>query len=321
MFERMKHFEARSDWFRLLMLREPRGHPQACVNLVVPPSDSRAVAGFIIMEQQRLYPGMSGTNTIIVATVLLETGLVPMREPLTELVLEAPAGLVRVRAHCSAGRVLRVDFENVPSFCTHLDVPIEVPGFGRVAVSVAFGGMAYALAEASQLGLEIDAAQGRALQNAALAVAAAANEKFGFAHPENPGFARIEGAVLYRRSPEGRLRQTTVTIAGQMDRTPAGTGCSAQLAVLHARGEQRVGEEIAIEGMFANPFHCRIVRESQVAGLPAIVPEIGGRAWITAYSQYVLRHDDPFPEGFVVGDIWPIANAASPAATLAARTR
>lgn len=323
MFERMTAFERNSDWFRLLMLREPRGYPQCCVNLVVPPVDPRAAAGFIIMEQQRYYAAMSGTNTIAVATVLLETGMMPMTEPVTELVLEPPAGPVAVRAECSGGRVRRVDVVNVPAFCTALDVPLAVPGLGTIRVSVAFGGMTYAVVDAARLDFEVRAEEARAMQEACLAIVAAATEQIGFAHPDQPGLHAIEGAVLYRRSDRqgADLRQAPVTVSGQVGRTPAGTGCSATLAVLHARGEARVGDRLTIDGMFDNPFHCQIREGVQVGDQEAVVPVIGGQAFITSYSRYVLMEDDPFPEGFMVGDIWTMANPSSPAAALAAKSR
>jgi proline racemase len=323
MFERMKHFERESDWFRLLMLREPRGYPQCCVNLVVPPVDPRAAAGLIIMEQQRYYAAMSGTNVIAVATVLLETGLVPMSEPITDLLLEPPAGLVAIRAHCEDGRAKRVDFTNVPSFCTALDVPLAVPGFDTVTVSVAFGGMAYAVVDAEPLGFEIRPSEARALQEASLAICATASEHIGFVHPLNPEIRAIEGTVLYRRpeGPEGVMRQAPINISGQVGRTPAGTGCSATMAVLHARAEKRVGDTFAIAGMFDNRFHCEIRGETTVGDRTAIVPVVGGQAFITAYSRYVLMDDDPFPQGFMVGDIWSMANESSPAAALGTKAR
>ena len=323
MFEKMRNFERSSDWFRLFMLREPRGNPVSCVNLVVPPCDPRAQAGFIIMEQQRTYPAMSGTNTVAVATVLLETGVLPIVGPVTELILEPPAGLVRVRAHCSNGRVRRVDLVNVPSFCTALDVPVDVPGLGRLKVSIAFGGMVYAVVDARALGFDIRPGEGKAMRDAALAIAAKASKTIGFQHPLNADMHAIEGVALVRMPDHngGTIKQAPVTISGQIGRTPAGTACSATMAVLHARGERGVGDKVAIAGMFDNPFHCRIVEESQVGSIRAIVPEIGASAFITAYSRYVLQDDDPFPEGLMVGDLWAMADDSSPANSLASTAR
>jgi proline racemase len=323
MFEKMKWFETRADWFRKWMLREPRGYPQSCVNVVLPPTVSGADAGFVIMEQQQYYASMSGTNIIIVATVLLETGMLPITGPVTDLVLEPPAGPIAVRAHCEGGRVRLVEFRNVPSFVSAADVPIEVPGYGRLVVDVAYAGMAKVVVDAKQLGLAITPERGLQLKTAAMAIAAAASEQIGFRHPLNDELNAIESTVLYEipAVAGGNVRQTSVNIGGTMDRTPAGTGASATAAVLFARGRVGVGDVFQIDGMFGNPFQVRILEETMVGECRAIVPEIGGRAWITAYSKYVLMEDDIFPEGFVVGDLWPMANAESAARKLALKSR
>lgn len=322
MFEKMKYFETRADWFRKWMLREPRGYPQSCVNVVLPPTLPEAHAGFVIMEQQQYYAVMSGTNTIIVATVLLETGMLPITGPVTELVLEAPAGPIPIRAHCEGGRVKLVEFRNVPSFVTRTDVPLEVPGYGRLVVDVAYGGMAKVVVDARQLGIAIAPERGFEMRAAAMAIAAAASEQIGFRHPLNDELNAIESTVLYEPSRDsGSIRQTSVNIGATMDRTPAGTGASATAAVLFEKGKVGVGDVFRIEGMFGNPFQVRIVEETTVGGRRAIVPEIGGRAWITAYSKYVLMEDDPFPEGYVVGDLWPSANVGSSAQRLASASR
>jgi len=322
MFEKMTRFEQDSDWFRRFMLREPRGNPQCCVNLVVPAVDPRAAAGLIIMEQQRYYAAMSGTNLIAVATVLLEAGLVPMVEPVTEFALEPPAGVVHVLAHCEGGRAKRVDFANVPSFCSALEIPLAVDGLGELTVSVAFGGMAYVVVDAEQLGLELRPHEAKQLRDTALLIIAAATERVGFSHPLNPALSAIEGAALYRRpDPLGPLRQVPVNISGQVGRSPAGTACSATMAVLHARGTLSEGDVVSISGIFDNPFHCSVAEEVRVGERPGIIPVVGGQAFVTAWSRYVLMPDDPFPEGFILGDIWPTADESSPAATLAARSR
>lgn len=323
MFEKMKYFEERADWFRLLMLREPRGYPRSCVNVLLPPTDPRADAGFVIMEQSALYATMSGTNLIVVATVLLETGLVERSEPLTTLLLEVPAGLIEVRARCEAGRVTQVEFDNVPSFATALDVPVEVRGFGTVPVSVAWGGMACAVVDADALGIELVPDQARAVGAAMAAVCEAAREQIGFRHPIDDELTEVEAAVVMGRPRDtaNHARQTAGIPAGQLDTSPSGTGTSAGMAVLHARRILAVGEEFRTEGLLGGVFRCSIVHETRVGDVQAIVPRIGGRAWITGYARYVLHDDDPFPEGFAMGDIWPAANAGSTAGRLAAARR
>jgi proline racemase len=319
MFEKMKYFEEQADWFRLLMLREPRGYPRSCVNVLLPPTDPRADAGFVIMEQSALYATMSGTNLMVVTTVLLETGLLRQSEPVTTLLLEVPAGLIEVRARCEGGRVTMVEFENVPSFATAVDVPVEVSGFGTVPVSVAWGGMACAVVDADALGVELVPDQARAVGEAMVAVCGAAREQIGFRHPLNDELTEIEAVVVMGRPHDEahHARQTAGVPTGQMDTSPSGTGTSAGMAVLHTRGTLAVGDEFRTEGLLGGVFRCAIVRETRVGDLQAIVPRIGGRAWITGYARYVLQDDDPFPEGFVMGDIWPAANAGSTAERLA----
>src|SRR6476660_969796 len=159
MFEKMRYLATEADDLRLRMLREPRGYPAANCNLILPPTHPEADAGFVIMEQVE-YPPMSGTNTICVVTALLETGMIPMKEPVTELTLEAPAGLIRVRAECRDGKVVAVTFRNVPAFAVHLDAPLEVPNLGTLIVDVAYGGMFYVIADAAQVGLRITPDEG-----------------------------------------------------------------------------------------------------------------------------------------------------------------
>jgi proline racemase len=323
MFEKMKHFEEHGDWFRLLMLREPRGYPRSCVNVLLPPTDPRADAGFVIMEQSALYATMSGTNLMVVTTVLLETGLLEPTEPETRLLLEVPAGLIEVRARWKDGRVELVEFENVASFATAVDVPIEVAGRGTIPVSVAWGGMACAVADAEKLGVELTPDQARDVSEAMVEVCAAAREQIGFRHPVNAELNEIEAAVIMGspRDSKNHARQTAGVPSGQMDTSPSGTGTSAGMAVLHARGALNVGQEFRTEGILGGVFRCEIVRETEIGGVQAIVPRIGGRAWITGHARYVLHDDDPFPEGFMMGDLWPSANAGSEAERLSAAKR
>jgi proline racemase len=323
MFQKMKYFEQQADWFRKFMLREPRGYPVACVNVMVPTTDPAADAGFVIMEQADYYATMSGSNTLIVVTVLLETGMLTMSEPITNLVLETPAGLVRVRASCEGGRVRSVTFVNVPAIALHIDVPVEVAGMGTVYVDVSYGGMIWAQADAHLLGFNLDPGEASDHQRAGFAIIAAARDQLPVAHPTNPEINTIEGVVLYGppHSAENSARNVVVTAAGQMDRAPCGTGTCARMATLHAKGQLEVGASFRHEGPLDTVYIGRITDEVEVGGARAVIPELTGRAWITAYSRYVLADDDPFPDGLIMGDIWPRANASSPAAGLAAARR
>src|SRR5580693_2338169 len=176
MFEKMKYLEAHADDLRKLMLREPRGYPAANCNLILPPTHPEADAGFVIMEQTE-YPPMSGTNTICVVTVLIETGMVPVTEPVTKLKLETPAGLISVDAEVRDGKVAKVTFRNVPAFATHLDAPIEVQGLGTVTVDVAYGVMFYVIADAAPLGLRLSRDEARDIVRVAEMIKAAAQEQ------------------------------------------------------------------------------------------------------------------------------------------------
>ena len=317
MYDAMAWLRDHRDDLRLAMLREPRGYPAANCNLVLPSADPEAAAGYVIMEQVE-YPGMSGTNTMCVVTALLETGAIPMVEPVTELTLEAPAGLIRVRADCADGKVTAVTFRNVAAFATHLDAVVEVPRLGPVTVDVAYGGMFYVIASAEAFGLRLTPDEGADIVRITEMVKAAANEQLPVAHPEQPGFAGITIGQLSgpAHDPANSMRNVVTvstgrldwerpaTWTGAIDRSPCGTGTSARMATLHARGRLSMGEDFRHEGILGTVFRGRVVEETTIGGRPAIIPTISGRAWITGVADYVVDPTDPFPSGFTVGDIW-----------------
>jgi trans-L-3-hydroxyproline dehydratase len=307
-FEQMQALRA-DDSLRRLLLREPRGSVAVHANLIVPATQPGCDAGFIIMEPTE-YPAMSGSNTICVATVLLETGMVELREPETHLRLEAPAGVVEVRARCRNGRVESVELTNVPAFAEHLDAPLEVDGMGTVTVDVAFGGMWYAIADAAALGFAIEPHEARELANVGELVRAAAREQLACVHPENPGIAGV--SIVQLAEPwqgVGRVTRNAVVVApGRLDRSATGTGLSARMAVLHARGAMRVGDAMTHASAIGSTFDGRIVAETAVGGRAAIVPAIRGSAWITGVSELYVDADDPFPEGYLLSDTWPGAD-------------
>ena len=304
-FEQMRSLAA-DDSLRRLLLREPRGSVAVHANLVVPPTRDDCDAGFIVMEPTE-YPAMSGSNTICVATVLLETGMVEMREPETTLRLEAPAGVVEVRAACRDGRCESVELTNVPCFADRLDAPLEVDGLGTVTVDVAFGGMWYAIADASALGFELVPAEARDLSLAGQRVRAAAREQLPCAHPENPAIAGV--SIVQIAEPwqgVGAVSRNAVVVApGRLDRSATGTGLSARMAALHARGLMKAGDAMTAASVIGSTFDGRIVSETTVGGRAAIVPAIRGSAWITGVTQVVVDPDDPFPEGYLLSDTWP----------------
>ena len=316
LFEKMKYFESQADDLRKRMLREPRGYPAANCNLILPPTRPEADAGFIIMEQVE-YPAMSGTNTICVATALLETGMLPMHVPVTDLVLEAPAGLVGVRAACANGKVTSVTFRNVPAFAAHIDRAIEVPHLGTVTVDVGWGGMFYVIADAEPFGLRLTPDEGRDIVRIGEMIKAAAQEQLPVEHPTIPGIgitiAQLSGPAS---RPDADRKNAVVVSTGQLDwdrpatwtgaidRSPCGTGTCAKMATLHAKGKLALGQDFRHEGILGTIFTGRLIEETRLGVHRAVVPTLTGRAWITGFAQYVVDPEDPFPNGFTVGDIW-----------------
>lgn len=317
MFEKMKYLEERRDDLRLRMLREPRGYPATCCNVILPPTVAEADAGFVIMEQTE-YPAMSGSNTICVVTVLVETGMVACHEPVTELTLETPAGIIRVRAHVSNGKATSVEFENVPAFAVHLDARIDVPSLGAVVVDVAWGGMFYVIADAAQFDLELVPENAREISRIGEMLRAAANEQLPAIHPENDRVRGVTISQLAGRSdaPGGSYKNAVVVSTGEvdwgrpstwtgvLDRSPCGTGTCARMAVLHAKGLLQLDEAFPHEGILGTVFTGRLVRTTRVGSYEAVVPMLSGQAWITGFAQYVLDPTDPFPEGYTVADLW-----------------
>jgi len=304
-FERMQALRA-DDSLRRLLLRERRGSVAVHANLIVPSLRPECSAGYIIMEPTE-YPPMSGSNTICVATVLLETGMVEMREPETTLRLEAPAGVVEVTATCRDGRCESVELTNVPCFVERLDAPLDVDGLGTITVDVAFGGMWYAIADAHELGFELEPSEAREVSSVGESIRSAAREQLPCTHPENPEIAGV--SIVQIAEPwqgVGAVTKNAVVVSpGRLDRSATGTGLSARMAVLHARGLMRVGDAMTHASVIGSTFDGRIVSETSVGDRPAIVPAIRGSAWITGITQVMLDPSDPFPEGYVVADTWP----------------
>lgn len=314
---KMKWLEANDDGLRKLLLREPRGYPAHCCNIIVPPSHPEAKAGYIILEQVE-YPMMSGGNTIAVTTVLLEMGMLPMTEPVTELTLEAPAGLIRVTAECEGGKVKSVKFKNVPAFAAHLDAVIDVPHLGKVRVDVGWGGMFYVIADVRQFsGLELKPEHGKEITRVSSLIREAAIEQLPVAHPDYPGvgitISQLSGptddpradwknAVTMATGPFSWDDPSTWT--GAIDRCPCGTGTCAKMAVLHAKGELKLNQDFRHQGILGNIFTGRLVEDARIGDKPAVVPTIAGTTWIHGINTIVLDHTDPFPEGFTLGDIW-----------------
>lgn len=294
---------------RNFLLNEPRGGVFRHVNLLVPPKNPDARMGWIIMEPEDT-PPMSGSNSICVATVLLETGIVPMEEPETRMVLEAPGGLVRVTARCRDGRVTRVSVDNVPSFVDKSGVELEVAGLGTLTVDTAYGGDSFVIADAVQLGCSLEPDEARDLAVVGIRITDAANQQLGFRHPENPDWTHISfcqiTAPLKRENGAWVGRNTVAIRPGKLDRSPTGTGCSARMALLHEQGRLRPGETYIAESIIGSRFECTIEGTTTVGDRAAIHPRISGRAYITGIHQHFLDPADPWPEGYRLSDTWPV---------------
>lgn len=295
---------ARDNRLRNFMLNEPRGGVFRHVNLLVPPKHPDAAMGWIIMEPIHT-PPMSGSNSICVATVLLETGLVPMVEPMTRFKLEAPGGLVEIEARCSAGKAERITVRNVVSFAQELDVPLEVEGIGRISVDTAYGGDSFVVVDAAGAGLELAAGNARELAEAGMRIRKAASETIGFEHPENPDWSHISFCLFCDRPEDGRTRHACVIEPGKIDRSPTGTAVSARMALLHARGEMAVGDRLVATSLIGSAFEGRIEALASLADTVGIVPSVSGQAWITGTHQHMLDPADPWPEGYRLSDTWP----------------
>ena len=293
---------------RNFVLNEPRGGVFRHINLLVPPKNPAAQMGFIIMEPEDT-PPMSGSNCICVATVLLETGIIPMTEPETNLVLEAPGGVVEVTAQCRDGKAERIKVRNVASFAGQLDQQIEVEGIGTLTVDTAYGGDTFVIVDSDSVGFEVTPDEAREIAVAGIKITAAANEQLGFSHPENPvidyiSFCQFAKPIVEKGGQ--RIGKNAVVIRpGKVDRSPTGTGASARFAVMHARGDVSVGDEFVAESIIGSQIHCRLESETTVGDKAAIHPSVSGRAWITGTRQLMLDPDDPWPAGYRIADTWP----------------
>ncbi len=301
-------FIATDQVLRNFVLNEPRGGVFRHVNLLVPPVNPAAQQGWIIMEPEDT-PPMSGSNAMCVATVLLETGIIPMQQPETNLVLEAPGGLVRIRATVRGDKATHIEVTNVDSFVHQLEVPIEVAGLGTIRADIAYGGDSFAIVDAGTLGFALSADEAREIAETGMRITRAANEQVQFRHPGNTDWSHISFCQLTQPvelvNGVKTAKNTCVINPGKLDRSPTGTGCSARMAVLHHRGELSVGEPFIAKSIIDSEFECRIQATTEVVGKPAIVPAVRGRAFITGTHQYTLDPDDPWPGGYRLADTWP----------------
>lgn len=302
-----RNFIEQDGTLRDFMLNEPRGGVFRHVNLLVPPKHPEADAAFIIMEPEDT-PPMSGSNSICVSTVLLDSGIIPMVEPVTELTLEAPGGLVRVRADCKDGKAERITVQNIPCYAEKTAVKLDVEGIGTLNVHTAYGGDSFVIVDAENLGFEIVPAEARDIAQLGVRLTDAANEQLGFVHPTNPEWNHISFCLFAGRLSESDTGLTTKSAVaiqpGKVDRSPTGTALSARMALLHAQGKMHVGDTLEACSIIGSRFMGRIADVTQLGTTPAIIPEISGRGWITGIHQHMLDPSDPWPRGYRLKDTW-----------------
>jgi proline racemase len=301
MAERRLHFIKHLDHIRTLLMYEPRGHASMSGAILQPATSPDADFGVLFIEVSGLLP-MCGHGTIGVATVLVETGMVEVTEPVTTVRLETPAGLVHADVRVENGAAKAVTFTNVPAFCLGLDREVQVPGYGTVRYDLAFGGNFYAFVELDALRLPFDRSRKDELLTAGLAVMDAVNASPGRpVHPERPEISGLKHVYLAAPGSDAhRSRHAMAIHPGWFDRSPCGTGTSARMAQLHARGELPLHRDFVNQSFIGTEFTGRLVDETRVGGVPAVVPTITGRAWITGTAQYFLDPADPFPGGFLL---------------------
>lgn len=318
MFDKMMYFWTKSDGLRQMLLNEPRGRPSRNVNLVLPPCDPRADAGFLIMESEEYAP-MSGSNTICTTTALLETGMIKMVEPVTTLNLDTAAGLVAVTAECENGKCKNVAFDNVPSFVFQLDLEVDVPGLGKILCDIAWGGMMYAIVDMSQTDLKMDPDMGQQIVEYGERIKRAVQATVHPVHPENAGIHGVTNFIFTAPLEEdghGKIAQNAVVVSpGRLDRSPCGTGTCARLAQFYARNQLSVGESFRHTSIIGTEYIGSIQGVTKVGEYDAVLPRVKGSAWITSFQQVVVDPTDPFPEGFRVGDSWHVSKVPVPDAT------
>jgi proline racemase len=303
MTEKMDYINKVDDSLRRFVCLEPRGAVNQTVNLMIPPCDPSADAGFIVLQADEAHP-MSGANTMCVANALLETGMIEMQEPKTVLRLEAPAGIVTATAECMDGKCERVSLDMIPSFVDALDQTVTTEEWGEVTFDIAFGGVFYAVVAVEQLGISITPEHTADLVRAGMAMKEAANAAYDVQHPEIPSIDHIAYAIFVERLDANTVRTCCTLWPGRVDRSPCGTGSSAISAVLHKRGELAVGEEMTTVSIIGSRFRVSLTGETEVDGKTAVLPNVSGRCWTYGMSQLALDPDDPFRDGFALPDAW-----------------
>lgn len=306
MLDKMVYINTKDDWVRRFTLYEPRGSAQMSVNILIPPVNKEADAGFIVLQPDQAH-ALSGSNTMCVTTALLETGILSMKEPQTNLTLETAAGLIPVVADCKDGKAEAVQVDICPSFAEHLDKKITVEGLGEVTVDVGFGGCYFVLCDVNQLGIKIRPKYSRELVELGKMIKEAAGEQIQVQHPDVKEFNQIEYVMFTDKheKEENVYKNATIIYPGRVDRSPCGTGTASRMAIMYEKGELKEGETIYTESIIGGRFEDKIAKVTKMDdGRTAVIPRLKGRSWIYAIEHFGIDPTDPYPTGYVMADTW-----------------
>ena len=299
MAEKQRFFSQELDYVRTILLHEPRGHRDMCGALFTSPVSRDAHFGLLFFDVGG-YLDMCGHGTIGAATAVLEQGMFAKEDPITNLSIDTPAGLVKAQVRIEDGQVSSVTIRNVASFLFAQDVEIEIPEIGKIPVDVAFGGNFFALVEATDLNLRVEIKNLDRLIAYGLKVREAINAKVKVRHPITKHITSVGLTAIYAKAknPQAKVRNTVIFGKGQVDRSPCGTGTSAKLAALHAKGQIGLHEPFNIESIIETVFEGKIVAVTKVGQRQAIIPEIKGSAYVTGFNRFVVDSEDPLKYGF-----------------------
>lgn len=302
MSEKMLYMRDNLDWIRKMLMFEPRGNNVMSGAVLMPPCNPEATLGVIYIEVGGYLP-MCGHDTIGFATAMVENGMVPVHEPTTEFAIDTPAGLVKVQVAVEDTVAKSVTFKNIPSFLYAADEVIDLPGFGAIKLDIAYGGNFYAIVEAAAVGLTILPENEMEIIRTGNLIKDTVNAQIKVIHPEKPFIDKVTHVEFYGppTHPEAHVKNAVVIPPGSIDRSPCGTGTSAKVAALYAKGQLKMGEDFIHESIIGTIFKARVIEEATVGLLPAIVPEVTGSAYVTGIHQFVLDPDDPIKEGFLLG--------------------
>ena len=297
--EKKKYLEDHLDYLRTAIMLEPRGHNDMFGSIVTTACNPEADFGIIFMDGGG-YLNMCGHGSIGAATVAVETGIVPMKEPVTEVNMEAPAGLIRAKVQVKNEKVQEVSIVNVPAFLYKADQQIDLPGYGKITFDISFGGSFFAIVPAKQLNIKLLPENADKLKVLGIQIRDIINKEIKIQHPVLEHIKTVDLVEFFDETdnPKANLRNVVVFGQGQVDRSPCGTGTSAKLATLHAKGKLKQGEKFVYESIAATLFTGEIVGTTKVGDYDAVIPQITGSAYITGFCQYVIDEDDPVKHGF-----------------------